>query len=423
MRHQNTIYPATPPAALYIAAILSDSRTTEVGTYALQQRHRREPQQLPLRAALLDWLHLLALDTNDECLEITRRYGFENPHMERVRAMRPVLFRAVAVFLHDEDSDVRHAALAAAIPLAEDPTLEDVRVELVPLAHKLLATSTDHRHRTCVIDGLRAWGHDVQDLAPGALRARPVLCSSDGPLEVSVTQMHDCRMEVGRVPELLERVKREDDAEAWDELDHRLVLEQDLVFPASFASLPCLVRLAARSSRARGLAGSIIRRAAGHHGCDHLLANCASAITEFRALLDRHLRSRPIDYLETFLALLAVAEQYHWAAVLGDFTDDFYHLPCPHCAVDMTIAIGDHGRYSAIRDWNLGDIDQRDLRRAAPDELSGTGRWMYETVVRDGQGTLADGITYLFGKAECPRCASVFDIADEYTSANLPVLR
>ncbi|MFD7900430.1 hypothetical protein [Streptomyces sp. NPDC059743] len=182
VRHQNTIYPATPPAALYIAAILSDPRTTEVGTYELQQRHRRETRQLPLRAALLDWLHLLALDTNDECLEVTRRYGFEDPHMERVRAMRPALFRAVAVFLHDENPDVRHAALAAAIPLAEDPALEDVRVELVPLAHKLLATSTDHRHRTCVIDGLRAWGHDVQDPPPGPSAPSPSSVPPTAPL-------------------------------------------------------------------------------------------------------------------------------------------------------------------------------------------------------------------------------------------------
>jgi hypothetical protein len=48
---------------------------------------------------------------------------------------------------------------------------------------------------------------------------------------------------------------------------------------------------------------------------------------------------------------------------------------------------------------------------------------MYETAVRDGEDVLADGIAHLFGKAECPRCAGVFSIADEYTSANGPVLR
>ncbi|MFD7458757.1 MULTISPECIES: hypothetical protein [unclassified Streptomyces] len=47
---------------------------------------------------------------------------------------------------------------------------------------------------------------------------------------------------------------------------------------------------------------------------------------------------------------------------------------------------------------------------------------MHETAVRDGQDALADGITYLFGQAKCPRCASVFTIADEYASSNRPVM-
>ncbi|MFF8975082.1 hypothetical protein [Streptomyces sp. NPDC014995] len=240
---------------------------------------------------------------------------------------------------------------------------------------------------------------------------------------VNWTQMHDCYGDVDRVPALLERVELGDDAEAWEELGYRLVLECELVFPASFAALPRLVRLASRSARARGLAGTILRCAAGHHGCDDLLAGCADAIAEFRELLDLHLQARPVDYLATFRDLLAAKEQYHWSAVLGEFTDDFYHLACPHCAVEVTIAIGDHGRYSAIRDWHLGDVDRLGLRPAAREELSGIGRWMHQTAVRDGHEALADGIAHLFGKAECPRCASVFNIADEYTSANSPVLR
>ncbi|MFD8725012.1 hypothetical protein ACFV2H_45490 [Streptomyces sp. NPDC059629] len=219
---------------------------------------------------------------------------------------------------------------------------------------------------------------------------------------VNWTQMHDCYGDVDRVPALLERVDLEDNAEAWEELGYRLVLEHDLVFPVSSAALPGLVRLASRSARARVL---------------------ADAIAEFRKLLDRHLQSRPVDYFAAYLDVLAAKEEYHWSAVLGDFTDDFYHLACPHCAVEVTIAIGDHGRYSAIRDWNLGDVDRRGLRPASFEELSGTGRWMHETAVRDGHEALADGIAHLFGKAECPHCASVFNIADEYTSANRPVLR
>jgi hypothetical protein len=235
--------------------------------------------------------------------------------------------------------------------------------------------------------------------------------------------MRDCWFEADRVPELLERVERGDVTDAWKELGWRLVLEHDLVSPAGFAALPRLVCLASRSAEARALAGEILERAAGHHGCDDLLADCAGAIAQFREVLNRHLRSRPTDYLVSFRALLSAEAEYHWASVLGEFKDDFYPLACPHCGAEVTIAIGDYGRYSAIRDWDMGDVKRRDLRPAAADRLTGTGRWMHETAIRDGQVVLADGISYLLGNAECPGCASVFNVAEEYTSANRPVMR
>ncbi len=242
-------------------------------------------------------------------------------------------------------------------------------------------------------------------------------------METAWDDMVDCRRETGRVPQLLERVEREDDAEAWRELGYRLVLEHDLVSPAGFAALPRLVRLAPRSAEARALAGEIVERAAGPHGRDDLLAACAGAIADLRDLLVQHLRTRPDDFLTSLRALLATVGEYHWAAVLGDFVDDFYAVNCPHCDAEVTVAIGDHGRYSAIRDWDLGDVRRRDLRPAARDELTGTGRWMYETAVQAGREKVAEGIAYLFGRAECPLCGSVFGVADEYTGANRPVVR
>jgi hypothetical protein len=236
------------------------------------------------------------------------------------------------------------------------------------------------------------------------------------------SHIYDSFGDTDRVPELLQRVEHEDDAEAWDELWYRLVLECDVVSPAGFVALPHLIRCADWNPRACRLAGMIMRRAAGGHGCDDLLVSCSGAIAEFRVLLDQHLLSRPADYLDSLLDLLAVRGEYHWSAVLGDFSDDFYMLDCPHCGEEVTIAIGGHGRYAAIRDWDRGDVERRGLRPASPQRLAGTGRWMHETVRRDGRRELADGITHLFGWAECPRCASVFNIADEYTAANRPVL-
>ncbi len=174
--------------------------------------------------------------------------------------------------------------------------------------------------------------------------------------------MHDCYGDVDRVPALLERVELEDNAEAWEELGYRLVLEHDLVFPAGFAALPRLVRLAARSARARGLAGAVLRRAAGHHGCDDLLADCADTIAEFRKLLDRHLQSRPVDYLATFLDSLAAKEEYHWSAVLGDFAELLSgragHWGAESAATRDRIRIMEHIHRTARREIRAAALDK-----------------------------------------------------------------
>ncbi|PWI13019.1 hypothetical protein DI272_01870 [Streptomyces sp. Act143] len=103
-----------------------------------------------------------------------------------------------------------------------------------------------------------------------------------------------------------------------------------------------------------------------------------------------------------------------------DFTDAFCAVSCPHCEAEVTIAVGDHGCYSAIRDWDSGDVGRRALRPAQAEELRDPGRWMLATAVRDEQQEMAEGIRHVFGLAECPACASVFGIADAYTSSNLP---
>ncbi|MGW7310213.1 hypothetical protein ACWGI1_32210 [Streptomyces sp. NPDC054835] len=118
--------------------------------------------------------------------------------------------------------------------------------------------------------------------------------------------------------------------------------------------------------------------------------------------------------------MLAFDGQILWSEALDDFTDSFVTVACPHCDAPVTIAVGDYGCYSSIRDWNLGDLHRVPLRPAVPHELTGTGRMLHESAVRDGQQQLAWGLTHLFGQAECPGCGSVFGIADEYAAANAP---
>ncbi|MEV7616105.1 hypothetical protein [Streptomyces sp. NPDC089799] len=163
--HQNSIYEATVPVSLCVAAILNHPAIT-----AGDDNHdAKTPPNRPTLVQLLDWLGDTAYDANDECVAIDERLygeGFldEYQPMRAFRDARPALFSAVQALLGHDNADVRHTALVAAIPLIEHPLLTHHQVDLAGHARCLLATSTDRHHRDRVLDALKAWGHDTSSL-------------------------------------------------------------------------------------------------------------------------------------------------------------------------------------------------------------------------------------------------------------------
>ncbi|MFJ9748686.1 hypothetical protein [Streptomyces chartreusis] len=183
LHHQNTIYPATVPTALYVAAILPDPRTT--------RSVDKDSQAFPgnIRAELLAWVDSVGTAVTDEADASGRRIGFpldEDPPSVAVRAIRPLLFSAALDYVDDTDRYVREAAIAACIPLADDPRLRRHRADLVPLVRQVLGSSQLWQHRERAIDALDAWGEDSSglegqrnpflfcdtDLAPGSFAWR-----------------------------------------------------------------------------------------------------------------------------------------------------------------------------------------------------------------------------------------------------------
>ena len=167
--HQNTIYEATVPVALYVAAILNQPDIT-AGDFDLDSA---VPSSRPTLVRLLVWLSNTAYDADDACVALGERHCGERflheyEEMRAFRDLRPAIFSAIQPVLGHESADARDAALVAAIPLAEHPLLAEHRVELVNHARRLLATSTDRHNRDRVLDALKAWGHDTSDLENAA---------------------------------------------------------------------------------------------------------------------------------------------------------------------------------------------------------------------------------------------------------------
>lgn len=92
--HQNTVYEAAVPVALYVVAILGHPATA-AGEYEAAPRSRH-----PVRERLLDWLESTARDADDEWVAMGEHHfgdGYLDrcPDIRALRALRPAIFSAV----------------------------------------------------------------------------------------------------------------------------------------------------------------------------------------------------------------------------------------------------------------------------------------------------------------------------------------
>ncbi|MEO3930656.1 hypothetical protein ABGB07_43435 [Micromonosporaceae bacterium B7E4] len=225
---------------------------------------------------------------------------------------------------------------------------------------------------------------------------------------------------------LLDRLAHSPDATVWHELENRLVVEGECCCSAGFAALPELARLAQSGTdehrdRALDLAAVIVRSLHRYDEHDDLVRANPAALAVLHRLAQARLPGCAGPELVGRLQdSLALAGYTFWASISLDFTDEHYHLRCPHCATRLAIVIGDYGHYSAIRDHDDGDIHRVSLHPAAPGGLTGIGRWAHGIAAAGGDTTLADGLTYLFGRATWSMCGSKFDLADWLEAENSP---
>ncbi|GAA4607474.1 hypothetical protein GCM10023107_81620 [Actinoplanes octamycinicus] len=226
---------------------------------------------------------------------------------------------------------------------------------------------------------------------------------------------------VGR---LLDRLECHPSSDLWKELEGLLIVEAECWVQEGFTALPALARIAQDSGekdrhQALDLAAVIVRTLHRNHLYDELVRANSEAVAALHRLAQARLTDSGNLTRTTLLQdTLAFAGYTFWASISMDFTDEHYHVGCPHCSTRLAIVIGEYGHYSAFRHYNDGDIHRIPLKPAIPDELTGIGRWMHDTAAAGGDILLAEGLTYLFGQATCGLCGSTFDVADWFEAEN-----
>lgn len=175
--HQESLYSATAPAALYVATVLNNPRTLA--------RHENystwDERPRPLRAALLEWLGQIAEsaaygETTDE------EDGNDPGVTDAVRAVRGTIHDAVSTHLLAPDPTVRASALSATAALLQSPELASRISGTTQILRRLLTESTDWRERANTVLTIGAWGEDTASwLAVSSPSVPAPPCHRDAP--------------------------------------------------------------------------------------------------------------------------------------------------------------------------------------------------------------------------------------------------
>ncbi|MFD4878473.1 hypothetical protein ACFWOB_34580 [Streptomyces sp. NPDC058420] len=147
LHHQNTLYEATVPAALCVAAILPNPRISRT----VDKNHGSFPGCV--RTELLLWIASVADAVTDEVDVLSRRHGFP---------------------LDDTDRHTAEAAITACVRLLDDARLLHHRTALIPAIRQTLGTSELWQHGERAIDALDAWGEDKDTDTPTDSASWPV---------------------------------------------------------------------------------------------------------------------------------------------------------------------------------------------------------------------------------------------------------
>jgi hypothetical protein len=183
------------------------------------------------------------------------------------------------------------------------------------------------------------------------------------------------------------------------------------VYPASFAALPALTRMARDRSPAERqdplvLAGAIAASSDRPYGDADAQQTHAAEIEELlhlteEALRDPSLAEDPDTYVYLLQALLGFEGVGVWSEQLDGLNDEEYEVPCPECEAENFVAFGGYGHFSTTDSMYMreGPARKLPLHPAEPSALRGLGRRLHSRALADGHPDVATKLTFVFGRA------------------------
>jgi len=230
-----------------------------------------------------------------------------------------------------------------------------------------------------------------------------------------------------KIPAMLQDLRR-GDAEALDDL-YGHICHQGSIYPASVATFPHLVSLAAVTSP--DLRAGVLSLAASIHesaGLDEEL-KASPYVAAFNAAVPAALAMatsdlRQVEDTVTGIYMLKAAASFAGfadvARVLGGFTNEEFCLACPACGVELYVWPVAQGLSVAAEDPVFTPAAKTLLVIAGPADNSphlAAFAWLQaQTDALPLLDNIAFRLPFLFGSACCAGCGHVFSLMDALLS-------
>lgn len=230
------------------------------------------------------------------------------------------------------------------------------------------------------------------------------------------------------IPDLLGQLGPDLLTQAWDDLWSRLY-HQGAAYSASYAALPALTQKAREWPACDRTGPLFLAGAIVSIGDRPYRQAYAAQIAELAALAEESLLEPSLDgdlvaYVNLLQTLLAFEDAGVWGRHLDRLLAEEYEVWCPHCETRNFIVFARYGYFSTLDTMYMKGIggEQLPLYPADPDALEGFQGRLHSRVLAAGHPDFAEKLTYVFGTAQCPACATLFPV-DQAISARWDLSR
>jgi hypothetical protein len=128
----------------------------------------------------------------------------------------------------------------------------------------------------------------------------------------------------------------------------------------------------------------------------------------------------PDAFLDRVHSMLTFEDSVGWTQRLFELLDGEIEIECPRCWAAMTVHLGEPGFFTCVSGYPLDNITKRPMTPANPDHMSGLGARLHQLALAGRQRTIAQQLTYLFGRAICTENGHEFTPVDAIEKAAMP---